>query len=92
MKPKPHKKIVITGGAGYVGSLLTPYLIRNGYEVTVIDLFIYGQEVFNTLRNSPFLHLVKGDIRDTHQSNAFNECKTKSQIERCYSGSHQKRT
>ena len=58
------KKIIITGGAGYVGSVLVPYLLRLGYEVTVIDYFIYGEEVFGVFQNSPFLHLVKGDIRD----------------------------
>ena len=39
------KKIFITGGAGYVGSLLVPKLLELGYEVTVFDLMIYGGEV-----------------------------------------------
>ena len=39
------KKILITGGAGYVGAALTPYLISKGYKVTVIDLMIYGDDV-----------------------------------------------
>jgi nucleoside-diphosphate-sugar epimerase len=54
------KKIFITGGAGYVGSVLTPYLLKKGYLVTVYDLFIYG----NTLENNKNLKIVKGDIRD----------------------------
>lgn len=54
------KKIFITGGAGYVGSELTKHLLNNGYQVTVYDLFIYG----NTLENNNNLNLVKGDIRD----------------------------
>ncbi len=54
------KKIFITGGAGYVGSELSKYLINEGYEVTVFDLFIYGE----TLENHPRLKLIKGDIRD----------------------------
>jgi nucleoside-diphosphate-sugar epimerase len=54
------KKIFITGGAGYVGSVLTPYLLKKGYFVTVYDLFIYG----NTLENNKNLKIVKGDIRD----------------------------
>ena len=36
------KNIFITGGAGYVGSVLTPYLLSKNYNVTVFDLFIYG--------------------------------------------------
>ena len=39
------KKILITGGAGYVGSLLTEQLINLGYVVTVLDLMIYGEDV-----------------------------------------------
>ena len=35
------EKIFITGGAGYVGSVLTPYLLNQGYHVTVLDLFMY---------------------------------------------------
>ena len=37
--------ILITGGAGYVGSFLTPYLLAKGHKVTIIDLFIYGEDV-----------------------------------------------
>ena len=55
------KKIFITGGAGYVGSVLTPYLINKGYKVTVFDLMLYG----NTLKKDKNLNLIKGDIRNT---------------------------
>lgn len=54
------EKIFITGGAGYVGTALTNYLITKGYEVTVFDLMIYGSH----FQNNPHLHLIKGDIRD----------------------------
>ena len=40
-------KILITGGAGYVGSKLVPELIDLGYEITVLDLMIYGSDVLN---------------------------------------------
>ncbi len=53
--------ILITGGAGYVGAVLTPYLLDKGYKVTVIDLMIYGQDV---LKPHPNLKIIKGDIRD----------------------------
>ena len=54
------EKIFITGGAGYVGSVLTPYLLSKGYHVTVLDLLMYG----NTLFPHPNLDIIKGDIRD----------------------------
>ena len=54
-------KIFITGGAGYVGSVLTPYLISKGYQVTVLDLMIYGSDVLKKNKN---LKIIKGDIRD----------------------------
>jgi len=55
------KNIFITGGAGYVGSILVPKLLAKGYRVTVLDLMIYGKEV---LPEHPQLNAVKGDIRD----------------------------
>ena len=54
-------KILITGGAGYVGGVLTPYLLRKGYKVTVIDLMIYGRDV---LTAHPNLKIIEGDIRN----------------------------
>ena len=54
-------KIFITGGAGYVGAVLVPHLLENGYSVTVLDLMIYGDDV---LPKHPNLQSVKGDIRD----------------------------
>lgn len=57
------KKIFITGGAGYVGAVLTPYLLSKGYKVTVLDLMIYGS---NNIKKNLNLKLIKGDIRDTN--------------------------
>ena len=54
-------KIFITGGAGYVGAVLVPNLLENGYVVTVLDLMIYGENVLPSHSN---LNAVKGDIRD----------------------------
>ena len=55
------KKIFITGGAGYVGSKLVPKLLDLDYEITVLDLMIYGEDV---LANNDKLKKIKGDIRD----------------------------
>ena len=59
-------KILITGGAGYVGAVLTPYLLDKGYHVTVIDLMIYGKDV---LKKHPNLRIIEGDIRDLKKLN-----------------------
>lgn len=55
------KKILITGGGGYVGAALSDYLALKGYDITVYDLFIYGEEVFDKNLN---IKKIKGDIRD----------------------------
>jgi nucleoside-diphosphate-sugar epimerase len=55
------KRIYVTGGAGYVGAVLVPKLLEKGYEVSVIDLMIYGEDVLPVHKN---LTKIKGDIRD----------------------------
>ncbi len=57
------RRVLVTGGAGYVGSLLVPELLKAGYEVVVLDLYLYG-DVFAPLRPNPALTEVKGDLRD----------------------------
>lgn len=55
------KKIFITGGAGYVGAVLVPHLLEQGFSVTVLDLMIYGEDV---LPKHNQLKAIKGDIRN----------------------------
>jgi len=56
-------RILITGGAGYAGSLLVPQLLDLGHKVTVYDTMYFGDSFFP--KGNPNLTLVKGDIRDT---------------------------
>ena len=53
--------VLVTGGAGYVGAVLIPKLLAQGYRVRVIDLFLFGDDV---LPEHPRLESVRGDIRD----------------------------
>ena len=54
--------VIVTGGAGYVGSVLVPDLLTAGYAVTVYDAMYFGSS--HLPRNSK-LRVVEGDIRDT---------------------------
>ncbi|MFQ5737787.1 MAG: NAD-dependent epimerase/dehydratase family protein [Acidobacteriota bacterium] len=56
--------VLVTGGAGYVGAVLVPRLLAGGYAVRVLDLYIFGQQVFDALKDHPGLEQCKGDIRD----------------------------
>ena len=57
------KSVLITGGAGYVGSLLTPQLLELGYRVTVYDILYFGDHFLP--KDHPDLTVIQGDIRDT---------------------------
>jgi len=58
------RKIMITGGAGYVGSRLVPKLLDAGYEVTVLDLYLYGPQALADVQGNERLREVRGDLRD----------------------------
>lgn len=60
---KEIKRVLVTGGAGYVGSALIPQLLEEGYQVRVLDLYIFG-EVFTPLKKNPNLEEIKGDLRN----------------------------
>ena len=65
------QKILVTGGFGYVGSRLTPYLLERGHSVRVLDLMLYGSAGLDALRAhpqfaemAPRFELCEGDLRD----------------------------
>ncbi|MBU0778348.1 NAD(P)-dependent oxidoreductase [Patescibacteria group bacterium] len=58
------RKILITGGAGYIGSILVPELLKKGYEVIVIDNFMYNQVSLLDCCNDQKLTIIRGDARD----------------------------
>jgi len=63
MEAGKARKVVVTGGAGYVGSVLTPKLLARGHQVKVIDLYLFGRDVLAQARGNPNLVEVVGDIR-----------------------------
>ncbi len=58
----PDQHILITGGAGYIGSFLTGELLRLGYHVTVVDELLFGGESLLSYFPNPKFHFVKADV------------------------------
>jgi nucleoside-diphosphate-sugar epimerase len=57
-------KILVTGGAGYIGSILVPMLLEQAYEVTVLDNFMYNQNSLLDCCANPHFSVIRGDCRD----------------------------
>ena len=58
------KKILVTGGAGYIGSKLVTKLLNIGYEVTVVDVLKFSSKSLNHLFSNRNFHFIKGDVRN----------------------------
>jgi nucleoside-diphosphate-sugar epimerase len=58
------EKVLITGGAGYIGSVLIPTLLSHGHSVTVVDNFMYKQNSLLDCCSDDHFHVVRGDCRD----------------------------
>jgi nucleoside-diphosphate-sugar epimerase len=56
-------RVLVTGGAGYLGSTLVPILLDRGFAVTVVDNFMYGQDSLSAVCYKPEFSLVRGDVR-----------------------------
>src|SRR3989338_9820036 len=69
------KTVLVTGGAGYVGAILVPKLLNKGYRVRVLDLYTYGTDVFDGIKDKSNLEEVKGDICDAELlRKKLNQC------------------
>jgi len=60
----PFGQVLVTGGAGYVGSALVPRLLESGYRVNVLDLYLFGDKALAGVKDHPNLTELRGDLRD----------------------------
>lgn len=58
------KNILVTGGCGYIGTTLVPKLVEKKFNITVLDNFLFNQQVFSQLYKFPNFEIIKGDVRD----------------------------
>lgn len=58
------QRVLVTGGGGYVGSVLTPMLLEAGFAVRVLDLFLYGEQALEKVRQHAGFESIRGDLRD----------------------------
>jgi len=68
-------KVLITGGAGYIGSVMTPMLLEKGYDVTVLDIFYFNQSTLLDSCMNPNFHIIRGDCRNEETMRAAMEGK-----------------
>ena len=59
-----QSKVLVTGGAGYVGTVLVPKLLAAGHTVRVLDLYLYGKDVLDAVASDPKLEQIHGDLRN----------------------------
>jgi len=65
----PPQKILVIGGAGYIGSVLNDKLLRMGYKVRVLDLLLYGKDTLKAFEDEPNFEFIRGDCRDEETIN-----------------------
>ncbi len=59
-----NRTVLVPGGGGYVGARLVPELLKAGYKVKVVDIFWFGENVLDEVKDNPNLAIIKGDLRD----------------------------
>lgn len=64
-KSRTQKRILVIGGAGYIGSALIPKLLADGHQVRVLDLLLFGESPLASVIGNPNLDIVKGDFRNS---------------------------
>jgi nucleoside-diphosphate-sugar epimerase len=64
MIPSEKFTVLVTGGAGYVGSVLVPKLLAEGHSVRVLDTYWFGTEVLASVRGHSRFSEIRGDLRD----------------------------
>lgn len=64
MQTFANLSILVTGGAGYIGSVLVPYLLSEGGKVTVLDNLLFKQNSLLDVCHNPNFSIIKGDVRD----------------------------
>ena len=70
-------KILVTGGGGYIGSVLAPLLLQEGHQVTVVDNFMYDQASLLDCCHFPGLSILRGDARDR---SLISDCLKKADV------------
>ncbi len=63
---EPARRVLVVGGAGFLGSVLTNKLLRRGFRVRVLDSFIYGRRSLDPLLGDRNLEIIEGDLRSIH--------------------------
>jgi len=61
---KQFNEVLITGGAGYIGSVLVRKLVEEGYHVKILDCLVYGKDGIASLLENKSVELIKEDIRN----------------------------
>ncbi|OLB91170.1 MAG: NAD-dependent dehydratase [Thaumarchaeota archaeon 13_1_40CM_38_12] len=56
-------QVLVTGGGGYIGSVLVPRLLQEGYKVKVLDRFFFGKEILQSVSKNPNLTMIQDDTR-----------------------------
>jgi nucleoside-diphosphate-sugar epimerase len=63
-RPQKPQKVLLVGGAGYLGAELAPQLLDRGYGVRVLDSLLFGEAPLDAVKNHADFELIAGDVRD----------------------------